>query len=1015
MKKSYSLLSFLLLWLPVTLLAQDVKTLSGVITDSESKQPLSGVSVLVKGTDKGVVTGTDGKYIITAGKEQFLQFSLVGYQSREVAVKDDNIINLLLQRTNKQLDEVVVVGYGTQERKKLIGSVSKVKAEEIKQIPVAGFDAQLQGKAAGVQINSNSGMPGDAVYIRIRGTTSINASNEPLYIVDGVFINNKSLSTVDLGGKSTSPISDINPTDIASIEILKDASATAIYGARGANGVVIITTKRGDFNTLPRVNLNASQGWSWANKDRLWNLTTGPEHATLVNEQWINSGIDNPALNRTFANRPFRPVSEGGRGLPEEQQTYDRLSDLFRTGLLQNYDLSLEGGTKTTRYFIGGSYTRQEANIRPALFDRASFKVNLDQKVNEKIQVGVSNTISHSYRNQVREGTGPQAGIFQAGLHTPTYLPKTNPDGTPGRWAGFDNLQVLIDNYNVNTRSLRYIGNLYADAEIVNGLRFRTSWSLDYNNYDESEIWNDKTLIGLAPTNGRVTSSITQNTTWINEQTLSYRKNAGAGHGFGILVGNTIQSNVLKNNSAVGTNFPNNAYTQISSAANKTASQSWTKATLASFFGRIDYNFAGKYFLEASVRADASSRFGENNQWGYFPSVGAAWRIKEESFLREVDALSELKVRVSYGVTGNQNGIGDFAAQGLWTGNASYPDNIAGGDKPGTAPEKLGNPDLRWEKTQQFDGGLDIGFFKGRLLVTVDAYYKYTTDLLLPLQVPSISGFNTYVTNAGEISNKGFEVGINSVNIKSRYFNWQTSFTISGNSNRIEKLSTPVVYGDRDLIRLQEGSPMYSFWLYKQLYVDPQTGNAVFEDVNKDGQITVADRQIMGNASPKVFGGLTNNFSWKGFDASVLFTYQYGNKIVSFDRILGEGGGTKDANRMILAYNLRRWQKPGDITDVPRVTSVGNNYAIEQTSRLLEDGSFVRLRSLSIGYTLPKSILSKIKLETLRVYVIGTNLWLNTNYIGPDPEASHSLNPQGVDVGTPPQPRTIQFGINATL
>lgn len=991
--------------------------IGGRVLDETTHEPLSGATVHIKGTTHEVITDDKGIFKFITGQKVPVTFivSYVGYQTRELYTTQAQDNEITLQGAAGQLNDVVVVGYGTQERKKLIGVVTKVKGDEIKQIPAAGVDAQLQGKAAGVQINSNSGVPGDAVFIRIRGTTSINAGNDPLYIVDGVFINNKSLSTVDLGGKSTSPIADINPADIESIDILKDASATAIYGARGANGVVIITTKRGNYNARSTVNVNVSRGVGWAPKDRWWKLTTGPEHAALVNEQWINSGIDDPSTGKTTANRPFRPKSEGGRGLPEEQQTYDRLSDIFHNALLANYDLSLQGGTKATRYYIGASYTKQEADIRPAYFERGSFKVNLDQKVNEKVTVGVSNTVSYSFRNQVREGTGPQAGIFQAALHTPTYLPKANPDGTPGRWAGFDNLQVLIDNYNVGTKSLRYIGNAYADAEIIPGLHLRSSWSLDYNNYNESEIWNDKTLIGLAPTNGRSTSSITQSTTWINEQTISYRRKLGTDHSFGLLAGNTIQGNTQTNNSAAGTNFPNNAYTQISAAATRTATQAWTKSTLVSFFSRADYSYAGKYFLEASIRTDASSRFGENNKWGYFPSIGVAWRAKEENFLKSNDQISDLKVRASYGLTGNQNGIGDFAAQGSWQGGAGYPDNVAGGDKPGTAPQQLANPDLKWEKTRQIDAGVDIGFLKGRISLTADLYSKYTSDLLLQIQVPSRTGFNKYTTNAGEISNKGYEIGLNTVNIRNKNFSWQTSFNISGNVNKIEKLATPIISGDRDLIRLQQGYSMYSFWMYKQLYVDPQTGNAVFDDYVKDGSITAADRQIVGNAAPKFFGGLTNNLTYKSFDAGLLFTYQYGNKIVSFDRILGEGGGVKDDSRMILAYNLRRWQKPGDITDVPRVTSIGNNYGIEQNSRLLEDGSFIRLRSLTIGYTLPKQLLSKLRLETVRVYVAGTNLWLHTKYLGPDPESSHSLDPQGIDVGTPPQPRAVQFGINVSL
>jgi TonB-linked SusC/RagA family outer membrane protein len=1009
--------------LPAKLYAQNNNiTLFGRVTDAKSKEPLAGATVHIKGTTHEVLTDTHGEFRFLTGQRVpvVLVVSYVGFQTQEFAVKNASNIEVQLQDANAQLSEVVIVGYGTQRRKALTSAVASVKAAEITNIAVAGVDAQLQGKASGVQINSNTGVPGDGVFIRVRGTTSINAGNDPLYIVDGVFVNNTSLQTVNTGGRATSPIADINPTDIENIEVLKDASATAIYGARGANGVVIITTRRGSYNATPRLNLNASLGSAKAAK--LWDLTTGSQHAALINEFYAHSEQDALAANDQagiikYAKPPFRSTTDGGRGLPEEQKTYDRLHELFRTGQLQNYDLNLTGGGKGTRYYVGGGYTRQEADIKPLYFERASFKLNVDQKVNEKIQVGVSNSISRSFRNQGRAGDGPAGGLLQSALHTPTYLPEFNADGTPARWAGFDNLQVLINNYRVHTTSLRYIGNLYIDAEILPDLKFRSSWSLDYNNYNESEYWNDQTQLGAAPTNGLATSAITQNTSWINEQTLSYRKNIHNQHSFGVLVGNTLQSNVEQTTSAQGSGFPNNAFTLISAASTRTASQTWTKGNLASFFSRIDYNYASRYFIELSARADGSSRFGSNNQWGYFPSAGAAWRIKEERFLKNVKAISDLKLRASIGITGNQNGIGNFAAQGLWSGGSGYPDNTTSGDKPGTAAQQLANPDLKWERTRQTNIGLDLGLLQGRINVELNLYAKRTTNVLLSLPVPSLTGFSTYNSNAGEISNKGYEIAINTINIRNKNFSWQTSFNISGNRNRVEKLPVPITQYNRDWIRMQQGYSMYSFWLYKQLYVDPQTGNAVFEDLNKDGQITVADRQILGNALPKFFGGITNNLSYKGFDLGILFNFQYGNKILNLNRFFGEGGGTRDANRVLFASQLNRWQKPGDQTDVPRLTAYGLNYTLDQNSRFMENGSFIRLKSLNFGYTLPKQFTQRFKIETLRVYVIATNLLLITKYTGPDPEANVTglQTVQGLDLGTPPQPRTVQFGINLTL
>ncbi len=1006
----------LLLWglsllFPILALAQTPPTInaqvSGRILDGRTREPLIGATVLIKGTTNGGTADANGQFFLKTG--QTLPFTLVvsfiGYQSKEV-VADRPTVTIDLVPDAKQLSEVAVVGYGTVERKNLIGSLTKIDPTDTKVIPVGSVDAQLQGKVVGVQISSATGVPGERVNIRVRGATSINGSNDPLYVVDGVFINNNSLQTIGTGGKATSPIADINPSDIERIDVLKDAEATALYGSRGANGVIIITTKRGTFGQKPTISFNASAGAAKAAK--LWDLTTGPEHATLVNEWWINTGKDDPTLKRTVENRPFRPVAEGGRGLPEEQKTYDRLSELFRTAQLRNYDLSLTGGTQTTKYYIGGGYNTQEAIIKPVTFDRASFKVNLDQQVNDKVQVGVSNTFTRTYRNQARAGDGPAGGLLQAALHTPTYLSPVNDQGVLVGRAGFDNLTLLLNNYKVNTTSLRYIGNLYADAQLLPGLKFRTSFGLDYNNYNESEYWNSLLIAGSP--NGFATSSVSQYTTWLNEQTLTYRKRLGS-HSFGVLLGNTLQSDNLTRTYAEGRGFPNDAFTQISSASTTASTQNWSKSTLASFFGKVDYNFSGKYLVDASLRADGSSRFGSSKKWGYFPSVGAAWRIKQEDFLRDNRIISDLKLRGSWGVTGNQNGIGNFAAQGLWQGGTGYQGS------PGISPQQLGNPDLQWERTRQLNAGLDVSLFNDRVSVEVNVYSKYTTNGLLQLALPGTTGFSSYWSNAAEISNKGFEFGLNTVNIQRGGLTWSTSFNVAQNVNRIEKLATPLRYGSRDLILQQQGTPLYSFWVYKQLYVDPQTGNVIYEDVNKDGKITVDDRQIMGSIWPKFFGGLTNSLTYKGFDVNLFFAYQYGNKIYNHNKFFGEGGGARDAARVIFASNLARWQKPGDITDVPRPDGINVNNYRDGGSRWLEDGSFLRLKSLTVGYTLPKELTRRVGIQGLRVYAVGTNLWLLTKYTGLDPESSASSDPnsQGIDLGTPPQPVGFQGGISLTL
>ncbi|WP_041258030.1 SusC/RagA family TonB-linked outer membrane protein [Fibrella aestuarina] len=993
------------LLLPNRLLAQTAQ-ISGTIR-TDDNQPLPGANVVLKGQGKGTSTDGNGRYSITAGPGQVLVISAIGYQNAELTVGNvgsSTTLDATLTEAPSQLNELVVVGYGTQERKNLIGSVTQVNAEEIKTRPVASFEQQLQGRVAGVQVSANTGVPGDGLYFRIRGNTSINASNDPLYVVDGVFINNNSLQKITTQGQANNPLADLNPADIESISILKDAEATAIYGARAANGVVVITTKRGAYNAKTKVALNTSAGQAWAPK--LWDLVTGPEHATIINEAWINDG-------KPVATRPFRPVTEGGRGLPEEQPTYDRLGYIFRAGILQNYDLSVSGGNQQTRFYLGGGYTSQQATLRTNDFARASFKLNLDHELTDHIRVGTSNSFAQSTRSNARVGDGPQGGILQAALHTPTYLPKVNADGSYAKWAGFDNLDVLINNTDMQSTSTRYIGNLYGEWDILQGrsassLKFRSSWSLDYNLYDEYEYWNTLTNRGSA-NKGLGTSSLSQNTIWINEQTLQFRRTLDS-HAFGVLVGNTIQGNVNKQTQAQGTNFPSDDFRQLSSASVTTSSSARSQNRLVSFFGRVDYNFARKYFLEASLRGDASSRFGANHRWGYFPSAGVAWQIKQEGFLRDLRAISDLKLRASIGWTGNQNGINDFASRGLWGGGFNYQDN------PGTFPTQLANPDLKWETTRQINAGLNVGLFNNRIGLEINAYEKYTYDLLIQVPLAQSTGFSSIFRNDGEISNRGLELGLNTVNIQGKDLTWNTSFNISANRNRIEKLSIPVD-ASYNVERLVQGYPYHAYFVYKQLRVDPETGDAVYDDYNKDGVITAADRQYVGTALPTFVGGLNNTLTYKGFDLSVFVNFSSGGLVYNSNRFFHESGGTRDDRRAINKNQLTRWQKPGDITDVPRVTTLGNNYNLSPTSRFVEDGSFVRLSSVVLGYTLPKALLRKVGISSARVYYNGSNLWLLSRYQGPDPEVNVTANAttQGYDLGTPPIPRTAQFGLNLTL
>jgi TonB-linked SusC/RagA family outer membrane protein len=955
-RSSYQLaIIFLLLVSPFYLIAQTVPSatinseLKGRVTDAANKEPLPGAVVRIKGTTHAVSTDNKGRFMFETGQKfpYTLLISFVGYQPREIIV-NGSPVEIQLTENNNQLNDVVVVGYGTQTRKSLTGSVSTVSVEEVKDKPVATFEQQLQGKAAGLQISASTGIPGDGMFIRVRGTTSINASNDPLYVIDGVYVNSNSLQNITTQGQANNPLSDINPNDIESITVLKDADATAIYGARAANGVILITTKRGKLNSAPKVTLNTYFGAAWAPK--LWDLTSGPQHAELVNEMYRNSEADAIAANNTTAMTTYRYVpfraltdnptaSPAPRGLPQDQQTYDRLNKVFRTGFLQNYDASISGGNDKTTYYIGAGLNKQQADLKTNDFRRGSFKINLDQKISDIFSVGTSNTLTQTYRTNARVGDGPQGGILQSALHTPTYLPEVNADGTPAKWAGFDNLDILLNNTNMHSTSNRLISNFYAEAKISPDLKFRSSWSIDYNNYNEFQYWNSLTNLGIANHN-LGTSSISSNTVWTNEQTLAYNKTLNK-HNFGALIGNSLQGTVLGTTLAQGTNFPNDSFEQIASAASTTSSSTETKYRLSSFFARVNYNYGGKYYAEFNIRADGSSRFGANHQWGYFPSAGAAWRIKQEDFLKNVSVISDLKLRGSIGVTGNQHNINDFASRGLWGAGSNYQNN------PGTIPVQLANPDLKWESTRQINIGLDLGLFNDRLTLGADIYDKYTSDLLLNLPLATSSGFTSILENAGEMSNKGFEISISSTNINHKGFRWTSNFNFSRNINKIEKLPIPVVAA-YSAERMVEGLPMNSFFVYKQLYVDPQTGDAVYEDADHDGRITSSDLQNVGSALPKFTGGLTNTFLYKGFDLSVFFNFVYGNKVYNNNAYFLEGGGTRDANRAIDTRQLTRWQNPGDITDMPRLTALGTNYTLSPTSRNIENGSFLRLSNVNL-------------------------------------------------------------------
>jgi TonB-dependent starch-binding outer membrane protein SusC len=981
-----------------SILAEGQTTLSGKVYDDSGRKPLPGALIHVKGTSDGTATDEEGNFKITTIQPVplKLEVSSTGYETREVEVVDASQpieVPLIIQ---VQGNEVVVIGYSSREKKTLTSAISKISSKEIANIPVASVDQQIQGKAAGVQVAANSSVPGTGTFIRVRGATSINASNDPLYVIDGIFVDNKSLQSLSAAGQLSNPLADISPADIESVEILKDANATSIYGARGANGVILITTKRGKLNSKPKVNFGYYYAVSKA--PEFWKLVSGPEDAMLQNETWINDG-------GAYDQRPFRPKSEGGLGTPEEQGNYDRLGLIFHNAPTHNFDLSSSGGDENTTYYISGNYYTQEATVRPDKFERGSFRMNVDRNIHKKVKLGISSALVRTSRVLSANGWVPN-GTINGALYTPAYYPIYNPDGSYARPVFYENPVATMNETDNSAIGTRVLGNIYGEYTILKGLKFRTTWSLDYGDNYENNYYNTRMFLGQP--GGMAVSAYTRSQTWINEQTLSYNTTLGGDHSVTFLLGNTLQKNNIANTSVTGIGFPSNSFKTISASATQTGTSSRSASGLESYFARASYGYKNKYLAEGNIRADASSRFGKNNQWGFFPSVGVAWRAGQEKFIQNLNIFNELKFRGSIGLTGNQNGIPDFAAQGLWNGGANYMNNS------GITPAQLANPDLSWETTRQWNLGTDIAVLKNRVNLEFNYYDKYTTGLLLNVPVPGKSGYSSIFENSGEMSNRGIEFAVNSTNIKTKSFSWFTSFNIARNVNRIEKLDNPLFFGSENRIKLQEGYSLYSYQAYKQLYVDPQTGDAVYEDVNKDGKITPADLQILGNAWPAYFGGLTNTFTFKGFDLTAFFNFSKGNQIWSQVRYFNEHGGTRNGGRAFLDSQLDRWQKPGDVTDVPRMSAKSPTSGLA-SSRFIEDGSYFRLKTLTLGYNFPEAGISRLKIATLRIYVSATNLFTITKYKGPDPEINASADDQNTrafDQAIAPLSRTFQAGFN---
>lgn len=1011
--------------------------ISGTILDDEKKSALPGVSVRqLDNKNNGTFTSSTGNFQLSVPKFPVtLEVSSVGYETQQIKVNDDKqpiTINLIV--LGNFLDEVVITGYTTTQRKAVSGSITTVNFDE-RNANQADQDVVklLQGKAAGAQITATSGTPGGGVSFVIRGNNSISGSVEPLYVVDGVFMNTSLPVTGGGGNLLSNPLADINPADIESVTLLKDANATAIYGSQGANGVVVIQTKRGKRNSASRINFSTKQGWSEAvNK---FKATTGPETGQLLKEAWINTALENGESIGTYLNRekptnwdlvyPFKDSNgdvDFGRDNIADLPTYDRIGDLFQRAKNTDYQLSLYGGSNSSNHYIGLGYAGQESIVKPNKFQRFSARVNYDNNVTDQLKVGTSYSLARTTRANVRNNDNDPGGIINSAIFPRSFLPIFDANGNYLNHATFNNHLRLIEHLDNNYTTWRNTVNLYAEYSFLPNLKYRTSGSFDYTS-NGSRSFSDFALSNA----GAASASNSLIQVYTAEQLLTYVKTFNEKHDFNVLLGNTINVNQSQGVSASGSNYIFDVLREVSSGGTTTGGSSRDENRLVSFFGNAGYTYDDRYSLEFSLRADGSSRFGRNVRWGYFPAGGFIWNVGNESFLIDNPTINGLKVRATFGYSGNQNGIGNYDALAIWSTSAeSYL------DQPRLSPGRLANPDLTWETTRQTNVGFDLALLRNRFNVSLDWYHKYTTNGLQSVIVPSRSGYSTAIQNYTEISNRGIELTIESMNIRKNDFSWSTSFNISNNRNKIEKIPQEQTMGatNRGTSILRQGYPINSFFLYKQLEVDPQTGNAVYEDVDGNGIINYADRQILGNTEPNFVGGLTNTFTKKGFDLNVFFYFTQGNDILNMHNFFLVHGGTQNG----IGFDprqLNRWQKPGDVTDIPKMTkytlnpeqnnSSANNYTgqvANLSSRYLENGSFLRLRNVALGYTLPQDIASKLKVNRLKATISATNLWTLTNYKGLDPEVSAqstNQNTAGYDWATVPQPRTFEFILNITL
>ncbi|WP_047419781.1 TonB-dependent receptor [Cellulophaga sp. Hel_I_12] len=1002
-------------------LAQD-KTITGNVTD-QSGMPLPGVSVLIVGSTTGTQTDFDGNYTINASEGQQLRFSYIGQKTTERLVGASNTINVQLQEDAQALDEVVVVGYGVQRKRDLTAAISTIKGEEIANLITPSFEAQLAGRAAGVQITTQSGIIGERPRIRIRGIASISSGTFPLVVVDGIPI-----FTGESGGYAdTNPLAEINPADIESFDVLKDGAATAIYGSRAANGVILITTKRGKEGTVA-INYNTSVGF--ASPIRTFDLLKAQDFITINNEKRTNRNQGLWAAGTDF-------------------ETDWQAAVLNNNAFQQDHNLSFSGGTKNTQFFTSVGYNDLEAVARPNSQSRFSFRSNIDQKIKSWLNVGVSagftrtetfglntgtNSLSGNIFNAMRQH--PNVAIFDANDPTGYNLDDVFPDRM-GRGSNLEtigdnlpNIRFVLDNNQETSRVNRLIGNVYMDIKPFSTVNFRTQVSIDNTNANGFLYWSPTHGDGFG-SNGRVQNNFQETVNWNWQNVLSYNETYGEDHNVSATLINEYQKRTIKSFFGSGTDLSNEFFNQnlVSGTFGVQGSGGgFTDNGIISFAGRLNYNYKQKYFIQGSLRRDGLSSLPQANKYGVFPGASVGWTVSKENFMQGLEnVVSDFKIRGSYGKVGNTE-IGNYPYFGLY-GSAQY------GNNNGIAYVQFGNNNLLWETSEKIDIGADLSLFQNKFSLAFDYFRNTTDDLILALETPQSFGIpsNSYDTNIGKVENSGIEFAANAV-LFDKDFKWNVSANISFVDNEVQELvNGQDRIGTNTITR--EGESINSIYGYRYGGVNAANGNPIYfkadgtrvqallpgasfavydeanpADVSVPGSISaITDREILGQSLPKYFGGFNSNMSYKNFDLGFLFRFSGGNKIFNATRReLLNTNFTNNGTEI-----LGRWQSvdnPGDGV-TPRLYALSNttsNLTSVATSRFLEDGDFIRLDNITLGYSLPKTITEQIGISKMRMFVQAQNVWVITNYRGLDPEQEAA----GVDLNGTPISSVFSFGLN---